>query len=121
MIDGIQGQLADVRALVEPPLPAGSPEGRDHPAAEDAPVTLEYLPYLYRDWGSPPEPDGENERALATAETLLDGRSLGRTLVLGAGACRLAYDLHRRHPAAEIVVIDLDPVLFLRRSRRHSR
>ena len=112
MIDGIQGQLADVRALVEPPLPAGSPEGRDHPAAEDAPVTLEYLPYLYRDWGSPPEPDGENERALATAETLLDGRSLGRTLVLGAGACRLAYDLHRRHPAAEIVVIDLDPVLF---------
>ena len=58
VIDGIQGQLADVRALVEPPLPAGSPEGRDHPAAEDAPVTLEYLPYLYRDWGSPPEPDG---------------------------------------------------------------
>lgn len=113
VIEGIQGQLADVRALIEPLLPAGAPEGRDHPPAEDAPVTLEYLPYLYRDWGSPPEPDGENERALATAEAVLDGRALGRTLVLGAGACRLAYDLHRHHPEAEIVVIDLDPVLFV--------
>ena len=112
VIEGIAGQLADVLSLVEPLLTAGAPEGGDRPAAGEVPATLEYLPYLHRDWGSPPDPDGENERALATIEGVLEGRSLGRTLVLGAGACRLAYDLHRRHPAAEIVVIDLDPVLF---------
>src|SRR5690606_18409164 len=53
-----------------------------------------------------------NERALAHLERLLDGRPPGRTLVLGAGGCRLAYDLHRLHPDAEVLVIDLDPVLF---------
>ncbi|MBI4521344.1 MAG: class I SAM-dependent methyltransferase [Gemmatimonadetes bacterium] len=112
VIEAIQGQMADVRTLLEPLLPAGAQEGPGHPLAEDAPVTLEYLPYLYRDWASPPEPKGENERALATVEAVIDGRALGRTMVLGAGACRLAYDLHRRHREAEIVVIDLDPILF---------
>jgi hypothetical protein len=37
---------------------------------------------------------------------------LGRTLVLGAGAGRLAYDLHRALGATETVLLDLDPVLF---------
>jgi uncharacterized protein YbaR (Trm112 family) len=112
VIEGIRGQLADVRALVEPLLTAAASESEGLPPYGDVPATLEYLPYLHRDWASPSEPDGENERALATVEAVLEGRLLGRTLVLGAGACRLAYDLHRRHPAAEIVVIDLDPVLF---------
>ena len=112
VIEGIEGQLADVRTLVEPLLTAGAPGPGDRSPPGDVPATLEYLPYLHRDWGWPSETDGENERALATIEAVLEGRLLGRTLVLGAGACRLAYDLHRRHPAAEIVVIDLDPVLF---------
>jgi SAM-dependent methyltransferase len=31
---------------------------------------------------------------------------------MGAGACRLAYDIHLRYADAEIMVTDLDPVLF---------
>ena len=40
-------------------------------------------------------------------------RSLGRTLVFGAGACRLAYDLHREHGASETAVVDIDPFLLV--------
>ena len=112
MIDALQGQVADVRAILEPLLPdvaSGLP--LDDPSAE-VPATMEFIPYLYRDWGWPPEQDGENERALSAVEGVLEGRGLGRTLVVGAGACRLAYDLHLRHPDAEIVVIDVDPLLF---------
>lgn len=110
MIEAIQGQLADVRAIVEPRIPPA--EAGAHVARGAAPAMLEYLPYLYRDWGSPADPDGENERALASVEEVLGDRPLGRTLVLGAGACRLAYDLHRGHPDAELAVIDRDPLLF---------
>lgn len=111
MIDALEGQLADVRAVIEPRLPetARAPSA---PASEAVPATLEYLPYLYRDWGWPAEDGGENERAHASVEAVLGQQPLGRTLVLGAGACRLAYDLHRKHPEAEMVVIDVDPLLF---------
>jgi SAM-dependent methyltransferase len=33
-------------------------------------------------------------------------------LVLGAGACRLAYDLHHRHLNTETTVVDIDPLLL---------
>jgi SAM-dependent methyltransferase len=37
---------------------------------------------------------------------------LGRVLVVGAGGCRLAYDLHRES-ASETTVVDIDPYLFV--------
>ena len=111
LIEGITGQLADVRAILEPNLPVAA-RGDVRGQADRVPATLDYLPYLYRDWGWPPEADGENERALALAEWALESRCPGRTLVMGAGACRLAYELHHRHPDAELMVMDLDPVLF---------
>ena len=111
MIDAVEGQLADVRAVIEPRLPETSGT-LSAPVSEAVPATLEYLPYLYRDWGWPAEAGGENERALASVEAVLGQQTLGRTLVLGAGACRLAYDLHRKHPEAELVMLDVDPLLF---------
>lgn len=111
MIEGIVAQLADVRSILEPRLPeVVRPEAHARP--DQLPATLDYLPYLYRDWGWPADAEGENERALATVEEVLEDGHLGRTLVMGAGACRLAYDLHHRHPDAEFMVMDLDPVLF---------
>jgi SAM-dependent methyltransferase len=110
MIEAIEGQLSDVRSLLEPMLPGPTSEGQAHP--DTVPATIQYLPYLYRDWGWAHETDGENEYALAAVDRVLDGRALGRTLVLGAGGCRLAYDLHRRDPDAELVVLDVDPLLF---------
>jgi hypothetical protein len=55
----------------------------------------------------------ENDPALAELARLLQGRELGRTLVLGAGACGLAYELHLRHGASETVALDIDPYLLV--------
>jgi SAM-dependent methyltransferase len=111
MVAALQGQLADVRGLLDPLLPEDATVSSGGPGAR-VPSTIEYLHYLYRDWGWPEDPAGENERALATMVSVIEDAPLGRTLVLGAGACRLAYDLHRRYPGTETVVVDLDPLLF---------
>ena len=110
-IRGIAGQSADVRAILEPRLPAAT-RSEGQAWSHRAPATLHHLPYLYRDWGWPSQADGENERALSMVEEMLGDTEPGRTLVMGAGACRLAYDIHHRHRDAEIMVMDLDPVLF---------
>ena len=112
MIDGIVGQLNDVRAILEPVLPAAAQSGEVRGQSDRVPATLDYLPYLYRDWGWPSQTDCENERALAMVARILEDRCPGRVLVMGAGACRLAYELHHRYPDAELMVMDLDPVLF---------
>jgi SAM-dependent methyltransferase/uncharacterized protein YbaR (Trm112 family) len=110
MVSALGNQLEDVRAILPPLMPP--PATGQGEITHRVPATIEYLHYLYRDWGWPAEADGENERALALLESVAGERPRGRTLVLGAGGCRLAYDLHRRQPEAETVVIDLDPLLF---------
>jgi SAM-dependent methyltransferase len=98
-------------AVLQPVLGDASPT-RPPGAGDDLPSLLTNVHYLFRDWGWPSEPDGENERALASIDEVLEGEPIGRTLVLGAGACRLAYDLTRRDKAAETIVVDVDPLLF---------
>jgi uncharacterized protein YbaR (Trm112 family) len=91
-------------ALVGPvgaPAPLGTPLPGFQP--------LETLHLLHRDWGWA-ESD-ENERALACVERALSA-PLGKTLVLGAGACRLAYDLHLRHHAEITIALDIDPLVL---------
>ena len=112
MIKGIQAQFEDVKGILKPALDEAPLAGSSARPSFEVPVTLEYLPYLYRDWGWPAERDGENERALSAVQEVMDGKPLGRTLVVGAGACRLPYDLHRLDPESEIMVLDLDPILF---------
>lgn len=116
MIEAAEGQLADIRALLDPILPPDAASARPG-APVQVPSSLEYIHYLYRDWGWPSEADGENERALAMVAAVAGQRPLGPTVVLGAGGCRLAYDLHRRHPEAETVVVDVDPLLFAAASK----
>jgi carnosine N-methyltransferase len=105
----LEGQLDDVRALLDPLLPPARFPRSGQPL--QVPATLDYLHYLYRDWGWPSDPDGENERALALVESVLEGEPLRRMLVPGAGGCRLAYDLHARH-ADETIALDVDPLLL---------
>jgi SAM-dependent methyltransferase len=107
MIQAVREQAHEIRAILEPVT--GAP---DVAASGEVPAPLQYIHYLYRDWGWPSNPDGENERVLAMVDRVLAKQSLGRTLVLGAGACRLAYDLHRRDATAETVVLDIEPFLF---------
>jgi SAM-dependent methyltransferase len=70
-----------------------------------------YEANLFRDWAWN---NGENEASLAVLEAAL-GKSpkLGRVLVLGAGACRLAYDLHRSFSPVSTVATDVNPLLLL--------
>lgn len=69
-----------------------------------------YYVNIHRDWAWG---DAENAASL----DLLDGAGAeslagARVLVLGAGAGRLAYDLHRRHRPALTVAMDLNPLLL---------
>jgi hypothetical protein len=87
----IGGALAEAK-----PIPGFSP--------------LETIHLVHRDW-SWPESD-ENERALEFVASVLSA-PLGRTLVLGAGACRLAYDLHTLHGGTFTLALDIDPMVLL--------
>ena len=73
----------------------------------------DYLSCLFRDWGWPDGRDDENNRSLAAIRRVTRGRGLGRTLVLGAGGCRLACDLHVHSGATEVAAVDIDPYLLV--------
>jgi hypothetical protein len=105
----IGDQIEDVAAVLGPalggPLPpanvGGLPRG-----------VVEYIHYLYRDWAWPEGEQRENQHAFGAIQKVVTG-PLGRTLVLGAGGCRLAYDLHRSCNATETAVVDIDPYLLV--------
>ncbi|MGI9258405.1 MAG: PqqD family peptide modification chaperone, partial [Gammaproteobacteria bacterium] len=46
-----------------------------------------------------------------------DRDQIGKILTLGAGSCRLPYDLHRRHNPELSVAVDINPLLLLLASR----
>jgi hypothetical protein len=73
---------------------------------------VEYSHLLYRDWAWDEAGSLENARSFAAVVGNSARRALGRTLVLGAGACRLAYDLHR-FGATETAVLDIDPFVLV--------
>ncbi len=74
---------------------------------------MKYAYNIFRDWSWGKD---ENEASFALVRDALDGASPGRTLVLGAGAGRLAYDVHMRTDSEAMVVLDFNPfLLFLAR------
>jgi uncharacterized protein YbaR (Trm112 family)/SAM-dependent methyltransferase len=104
-----KSQVDDVASVLSPALGGPlAPEGAGLPRG-----VVEYIAYLYRDWGWPAAGYVENEAALAELARLLGARALGRMLVFGAGACGLAYELHRRHGASQTVALDIDPYLLV--------
>jgi len=109
----VKSQVDDVASALEPALGGAlPPDGVGLPRG-----VVEYIGYLYRDWGWPSVGCRENDAALAELSRLLGARELGRTLVLGAGACGLAYELHRGHGASETVALDIDPFLLVMAER----
>lgn len=108
---GVADQIAEVTSIMTPvlgePLPPDEHTGLPRGIAE-------HIHFLYRDWGWPSGDADENKKSLQAIEaTLTRDRPLGRTLVLGAGASRLAYDLHAHLGACPTVVVDIDPFLFV--------
>jgi uncharacterized protein YbaR (Trm112 family)/SAM-dependent methyltransferase len=108
LAQAVQDQVAEVAAVLAPALGGAAAAAGGLPRG-----VVEYIGYLYRDWGWPALGYDENEPALAELAQLLEGAQLGRTLILGAGACGLAQQLHLRHRASETVAIDIDPYLLV--------
>ena len=70
-----------------------------------------YYPNIHRDWCWG---DEENRASAELTLAAAPGNGeLGRTLVLGAGAGRLAYDLHMQSQALLTVAFDVNPLLLL--------
>jgi SAM-dependent methyltransferase len=110
LIGAITDQLADIMLVFGPALGGPLPprEGVGLPRG-----ATDYLSCTFRDWAWSDGHDDENERSLAAIRRVTAGTALGRTLVLGAGACRLAYDLHVHCGATETAVVDVDPYLLV--------
>lgn len=78
---------------------------------------LSYYDNVFRDWAWN---NGENAQLLeciARVLAPLPAYRAGNVLTLGAGACRLPYDFHRRYRPTVSVAIDLNPLLVLLASR----
>ena len=106
----IAEQVADVASALVPAI------GDPRPPREDVGLPRgagDYISCLFRDWAWSNGHDQENDRSLGAIRRVTDGRDLGRTLVLGAGGCRLAYDLHVQCGVAATAVIDVDPFLLV--------
>jgi len=97
--------LAEVTAII---APAAGPR-LDDPVPAPVIDPLNTFHYLYRDWAE----TEENGEALACVSSVLDDAPLGRVLVIGAGAGRLAYDLHRARGARLTIALDIDPLVAL--------
>lgn len=70
-----------------------------------------YYSNIHRDWAWG---DEENEASLKQVSSVLhDDAGLGDVLVLGAGAGRLAYDIHRKLDCSRLVAMDFNPLLML--------
>jgi hypothetical protein len=69
-----------------------------------------YYANLHRDWCWG---DAENDASFEVLSAALRDAPPNRVLVLGAGAGRLAYDLHVRTAAAVTVALDFNPLLSI--------
>ena len=68
-----------------------------------------YVSNVFRDWCWD---NGETDAMFGLVEDLLPSDDVGSILTLGAGACRLPYDLHRRFRPDSSTVLDLNPMLL---------
>jgi len=78
---------------------------------------MSYYANIFRDWAWN---NGENEamvRAVGSVLRQCDTDGLGKLLTVGAGACRLSYDLHRAWSPDLSVVVDINPLLLFLASR----
>ena len=70
-----------------------------------------YYANIHRDWAWG---DEENRASLKQIQSVLhDHAELGNVLVLGAGAGRLAYDIHTNLQCTSTVAMDFNPLLML--------
>jgi spermidine synthase len=118
-LDSARANVEQLNALLEPMLtPEATGVDDDAPASDPDQLEplLAHFELLLRDWGWSDDLSEENARALALVRDVWP-ESPGRVLVLGPGACRLAYDLHRTAAPESTTALDVD-VLLLGVARR---
>jgi uncharacterized protein YbaR (Trm112 family) len=78
-----------------------------------------YYSNIHRDWGWDGLVDSDRDENMLAAKLVqtvsskaLGSGSAGRLAVLGAGCCRLAYDIHSSMSGLTTVAIDINPFLF---------
>jgi SAM-dependent methyltransferase len=111
-----------LRALIAPLLgdsSAAAPEiysalGATLPAGQGL---TGYYANLHRDWCWG---EAENEASYRLVDAALGEAPPGRTLLLGVGAGRLAYDLHSRRRPEVLLAADLNPLFLLAASRLYA-
>ena len=105
--------LLEITKLIEPVTTSKVAASEQYNALLDcAPTTQNLLSYeanIYRDWQW-----GEEENTLSKNMVLeFAPKELGKLCVLGAGACRLALDLHREAKPELTVATDINPLFLL--------
>jgi uncharacterized protein YbaR (Trm112 family) len=76
-----------------------------------------YYANLHRDWCWG---ETENEASYRLIDAALGPEPPGRTLLLGVGAGRLAYDFHSRRRPESLLAADLNPLLLLAAQKLYS-
>lgn len=116
----LEDQAARIRALMQPLGIEGRSEARAVHVALGTELPLSqgltsYYPNLHRDWcWGEAENRASREAVLAS---LPAGAEPRRMLVIGAGAGRLAYDLHQSLRPALTVALDFNPLFVLALAR----
>lgn len=112
LASGYRRQMTEVSAILEPlRLVRGGSQATLLALRTRLPSAhglLSYEANVHRDWFWG---DAENKAALDAVQEALNEHPCGRVLVLGAGAGRLAYDLHQHSGAAVTVALDMNPLL----------
>ncbi len=114
LIEGKLKFIDQVTQLVSPILKAKVSSKPIYDALSDrAPSSLNLLSYeanIYRDWVWG---EKENQQSLNIVERSLGNTQVNKLLVLGAGSCRLALDLHNKLNPKLTIANDINPLLLL--------
>lgn len=111
--DACRDQHDKLNALMAPLLVGGEPAARETYIALRTRLPSDqglntYYQNVHRDWAWGGD---ENETSLDIVASLL-AENPGKVLVLGAGAGKLAYDLHQSTRAETTVALDFNPLLL---------
>lgn len=118
LLDGKRLFLQQVTDLVSPVVTTKVASKPVYDALSDrAPNTQNLLSYeanLYRDWVWG---DEENKLSCELITDVLGPKDIKNMLVLGAGGCRLAYDLHCKLTPEMTIANDINPLLLFSAQR----
>src|SRR5260221_7039862 len=89
LAQGVRDQTEEIATLVGPAIGGPVPASESVPLPRGADAPIQYLHYLYRDWGWEGEGEDENQTALEAGRGGIDPAPLGPMLGLGGGAGRL--------------------------------